>query len=79
MSSGNKIRFAVVGAGHIGKRHAEMISREDNAELVAMADVRSQEECGAESYEVPFFDSVEAMLASDLEFDVVNICTPNGL
>lgn len=79
MSLGNKIRFAVVGAGHIGKRHAEMIMREENAELVAMADIRSQEECAAEAYQVPFFDSVEAMLASDLDFDVVNICTPNGL
>jgi hypothetical protein len=25
------IRFAVVGCGHIGKRHAEMICREDGA------------------------------------------------
>ena len=41
----NKIKFAVVGAGHIGKRHAEMITREDEAELIAMVDVRSQEEC----------------------------------
>ena len=27
MLSENKIRFAVVGQGHIGKRHAEMILR----------------------------------------------------
>ncbi len=79
MSTENKIKFAVVGAGHIGKRHAEMISRESNAELVALVDVRSQEECGAEAYEVPFFSSVDEMLQSDLEIDVVNICTPNGL
>jgi UDP-N-acetyl-2-amino-2-deoxyglucuronate dehydrogenase len=29
------IKFAVIGAGHIGKRHAEMIKRHDEAELVA--------------------------------------------
>ena len=27
----NKVKFAVVGAGHIGKRHAEMIKREAEA------------------------------------------------
>lgn len=74
-----KIKFAVVGAGHIGKRHAEMISRDEEGELVAMVDIRSAEECGAAHFNVPFFDSIEALLASGIEFDVVNICTPNGL
>jgi UDP-N-acetyl-2-amino-2-deoxyglucuronate dehydrogenase len=74
-----KVKFAVVGAGHIGKRHAEMIRRENEAELVAMVDVRSMVECGAENFEVPFFNSIEELLGSGLDFDVVNICTPNGL
>jgi UDP-N-acetyl-2-amino-2-deoxyglucuronate dehydrogenase len=74
-----KIRFAVVGSGHIGKRHAEMIRREEEAELVAMVDVRSAEECGAEDFNVPFFQSIEDLIASGIEFDVVNVCTPNGL
>lgn len=75
----DKVRFAIVGAGHIGKRHAEMVRRDKEAELVAMVDVRSMEECGAQDFNVPFFQSVEALLQSGLEFDVVNICTPNGL
>jgi UDP-N-acetyl-2-amino-2-deoxyglucuronate dehydrogenase len=79
MQSSEKIKFVVVGAGHIGKRHAEMIRRESEAELVALADIRSKEECKAESFEVPFFNSIDELLKSDLEFDVVNICTPNGL
>jgi UDP-N-acetyl-2-amino-2-deoxyglucuronate dehydrogenase len=74
-----KIKFAVVGAGHIGKRHAEMILRETGGELVAMVDSRSKEECGAASIDVPFFSTMEELLSSPLEFDVVNICTPNGL
>lgn len=74
-----KIKFAVVGAGHIGKRHAEMITRDPEAELVALVDVRTKEECDATHFEVPFFNSIEELLASDLAFDVVNICTPNGL
>ncbi|MDG1333148.1 MAG: Gfo/Idh/MocA family oxidoreductase [Crocinitomicaceae bacterium] len=77
--SEKKIRFAVIGAGHIGKRHAEMIRREDEAELVALVDIRTKEECSAEHFEVPFFSSVEELLNSELEFDVVNVCTPNGL
>lgn len=74
-----KIRFAVVGAGHIGKRHAEMIRREPEAELVAMVDIRSAEECDAAVFNVPFFSTVEELLAANLNIDVVNICTPNGL
>jgi UDP-N-acetyl-2-amino-2-deoxyglucuronate dehydrogenase len=74
-----KVRFAVVGAGHIGKRHAEMISRNPESELVAMCDIRTKEDCGADSFNVPFFSSVDALLDSDLDFDVVNICSPNGL
>lgn len=77
--SEQKIRFAVIGAGHIGKRHAEMIRREEEGELVAMVDVRTKEECGADHFDVPFFSSVEDLMNSDLEFDVVNVCTPNGL
>lgn len=73
------IKFVIVGSGHIGKRHAEMIRRNPEAELIALVDVQSAETCGAAQFEVPFFNTVEALLASELVFDVVNICTPNGL
>ncbi len=79
MHKDQKIKFAVVGAGHIGKRHAEMISRDPEGELVAMVDVRSAEECDATHFNVPFFKTVEELLSSGLDFDVVNVCTPNGL
>ena len=75
----DKIRFAVVGCGHIGKRHAEMITRDAGAELVALCDIRPQEELGIEAYPVTFFSSINDLLASDFEIDVINICTPNGL
>jgi UDP-N-acetyl-2-amino-2-deoxyglucuronate dehydrogenase len=79
IGANQKVKFAVVGAGHIGKRHAEMINRENEAELVAMVDIRSKEECGAEAFDVPFFKTVEGLLESGVYLDVVNICTPNGL
>lgn len=75
-----KVKFAVVGCGHIGKRHATMVQRNEESELIALVDVRPKEECGLEDFEgVPFFNSINELLASDLSYDVVNICTPNGL
>jgi len=71
-----KIRFAIIGFGHIGKRHAEMVRRDPDAELVAVCDIVNQD---TSTFGVPFFNSAEAMFDSGLEFDVVNVCTPNGL
>ncbi|MBN2742960.1 MAG: Gfo/Idh/MocA family oxidoreductase [Marinilabiliaceae bacterium] len=73
------IKFAVVGMGHIGKRHAEMIRRHPQARLVAMCDIVPAQQAGIADADVPWFNSIEALLVSDLEVDVVNICTPNGL
>ena len=75
----NKIKFAVVGSGHIGKRHAEMIHRNHEAELIAMCDIFPKEKLGLNDFNVPFFSSVDEMLAANLEIDVIDICTPNGL
>lgn len=74
-----KVRFVVIGAGHIGKRHGVMIQRNDESELIAMVDVQPKSALNAADFEVPFFTSIEELLASDLEFDVASICTPNGL
>lgn len=74
-----KIKFAVIGCGHIGKRHAEMVTRDPGAELVALCDIRPREELGIEAYDVPFFSSLTELLQSGISIDVVNVCTPNGL
>ncbi len=74
-----KIKFAVLGCGHIGKRHAEMVMRNDEAELVGLCDVKNKSELGLENFDVPFFNSIEELLNSGLEIDVINVCTPNGL
>lgn len=74
-----KVRFAVVGCGHIGKRHAEMITRDAGAELVALCDTRPREELGIETYTVPFLQSLDELLGAGLAIDVISICTPNGL
>ena len=46
MENKKKIRFAVVGCGHIGKRHAEMVMRDNDADLTALCDIRPKEELG---------------------------------
>jgi predicted dehydrogenase len=73
-----KIKFAVVGQGHIGKRHAEMIRREPNAELVAVCDILPKENLGLAEIVEPFFSSIDELLESGIRIDVINICTPNG-
>ncbi|MBK6626352.1 MAG: Gfo/Idh/MocA family oxidoreductase [Flavobacteriales bacterium] len=81
MSSGphDKVRFAVIGCGHIGKRHAEMIQRDGEAELVALCDVRPRAELGLDGHDVPFFTDPVVMLRDVPGIDVVNVCGPNGL
>lgn len=74
------IRFAVIGCGHIGKRHAEMIQRNPESTLVALCDVRPASALQLEAHaEVPFFSTPEEMLQAVPDIDVVNVCTPNGL
>jgi UDP-N-acetyl-2-amino-2-deoxyglucuronate dehydrogenase len=75
----DKIKFAIVGYGHIGKRHAAMIMNNPDAELVAVCDNNLEELPGKENKGICFYDSLDAMLDSGPEFDVLSIATPNGL
>jgi predicted dehydrogenase len=72
------VKFAVIGAGHIGKRHAEMIKRHEEAELVAICDVKPISEVDAEKFGVPYFNDADELFNSGIDIDVVNVCTPNG-
>jgi predicted dehydrogenase len=75
----SKIKFAVAGQGHIGKRHAEMIRRNPDTELIAVCDVLPKEQTGNSTITEAYYTSVDEMLKSHPEVQVVNICTPNGL
>jgi len=72
------VRFAVVGCGHIGKRHATMITQNEECELVALCDIKPKKDLAIADFEIPFFQSITALLNADLVFDVVCICTPNA-
>ncbi|CAN5504547.1 Gfo/Idh/MocA family oxidoreductase [soil metagenome] len=74
------LRFAVIGSGHIGKRHAEMIRRNPEAELLALCDVKPASALNLKEYsDIPFFNSVDEMLNALPDIDVVSVCSPNGL
>lgn len=79
MSGSNKIRFAVIGQGHIGRRHAEMIRRNPNCELIAVCDILPNDKTENSSIKEKYYLSIQEMLAAHPEIDIVNICTPNGL
>jgi UDP-N-acetyl-2-amino-2-deoxyglucuronate dehydrogenase len=79
MVQDRKIKFVIIGCGHIGKRHAEMIMRNPESELVAMCDTATKDKLALDNFNVPFFNAVDGLLNSDIEYDVVCVCTPNGL
>lgn len=72
------LKFAVIGCGHIGKRHAEMIKRIPQAQLVALGDILPAINLNVDQFGVPLYASMAEMLLAHPEIDVVNIATPNG-
>ncbi len=79
MGTSSKIHFGVIGQGHIGKRHAEMIRRNPDCELIAVCDILPREKTGNDAAKEPYFLSASDMLAAHPELDVICVCTPNGL
>ena len=78
MTLERSINFAVIGCGHIGKRHAEMISRNSQANLVALVDIKDKNKLAIDDYEANFYQDIEEMLLKEPTIDVVSIATPNG-
>ncbi len=74
-----KIRFAIIGLGHIGQRHAQLILQNPLAELVAIIDSRAEfkDEKGFGS--VPRFSSLDEFILATITADVLCVCTPNYL
>ena len=80
MTDGTTIRkFALVGAGVIGKHHGRVMSQlADRLELVAVVDIEIEraERLAAERGGTPFASLTDALAAVDI--DVVVVCTPTG-
>ena len=72
------IHFAIVGCGHIAKKHAEAIQNAAGAELVALCDTNPQRlQEYVDQFGVKGYTDLGEMLKDDT-IQVVNICTPSG-
>ncbi len=74
----NKIRFAVVGYGNIGRKHVGIIEQHPETELVAICDKKPKEFLNLNGG-VPFYESLNSLLYEGPPFDVLSIATPNGI
>jgi UDP-N-acetyl-2-amino-2-deoxyglucuronate dehydrogenase len=75
----DKLRFAIVGCGSIGKRHIAVIDAEENAVVVAICDndeTRGREQ--ADLYHLPLYADFQTML-NEVEADIISIATPHHL
>jgi UDP-N-acetyl-2-amino-2-deoxyglucuronate dehydrogenase len=73
-----KLKIIIIGCGRIGNRHAKHIKT--YCELVAVCDViKEKADSLGKEYNTSVFYSIEKLLNSNIECDVVAICTPNGL
>src|SRR4051812_35312120 len=72
-------KVAVVGCGRISAYHLEAIAKIDGFDLAAVCDIdEARARQTGEAVGVPWFTSIEKMLAS-APVDIVSICTPSGL
>ncbi|KYD19800.1 Gfo/Idh/MocA family protein [Caldibacillus debilis] len=73
------MNFAIVGCGHIAKKHAEAIEHIEGANLVAVCDkVPQAMDEYVKKYGAKPYKNLTDMF-NDSSIDVVNICTPSGL
>jgi UDP-N-acetyl-2-amino-2-deoxyglucuronate dehydrogenase len=74
-----EIKFAIIGFGHIGKRHTTIANEYPNAKVVAVVDT-NPESPKHELFpkEAVFFNNIDDFIAAKIEADIVNIATPNG-
>ena len=74
-----KIRFALVGCGAIGARHAAVLDAEKGTTLIALCDSNAgKAEALSKTYgDLPVYTDYEKML-KEISAEVVIIATPNG-
>lgn len=72
------VRFAIIGCGKIGVRHAAHI--QPYGLLIAVCDIDLEKaNAVASQYKVPAYTDLHEMLSSEPQIEMVVVCTPNGL
>ena len=72
------IKFAIIGCGRIGNRHAEHISNLGSLVAVCDIDQKKANELG-EKYNAERYTNISDLLEKESSVDVISICSPNGL
>lgn len=72
------INFAIVGFGHIGKRHAEHIMSNAECKLVAICDIDTDVVEQLPDKDISYYPKIEDLLSATTA-EVICICTPNYL
>jgi predicted dehydrogenase len=72
------IKFAIIGCGRIAQRHAEHIA--NSGSLAAVCDIVPEKANQlAEKYGAKAYTSIDELLKTEKEVDVVAVTSPNGL
>lgn len=76
----DKMKFGVVGCGHIGQRHLEVLHNEEGAKLSAICDIDLEKLSRFQKLypDVSTYSSYNEML-EEPGLDIISICTPHGL
>lgn len=70
------LKVAIVGMGNIGNVHGRVYAAHADIEIVAVCDIiEEKSDIAAEKYGCQGFYSVQAMLASNVQIDIVSVAT----
>jgi predicted dehydrogenase len=76
----DKVKFAIVGVGSIGKRHIAVLDAEEGAEIVAICDIDAAK-CEEQS---SLYDGIKCYtdyhkMLDEVDADVINVVTPHAM
>lgn len=71
------VAIAIIGAGVIGKKHAQAISDSPNIKLAAIVDPTPSGRVLAGQFKSEYFESIDSLLSSPTRVEGAIICTPN--
>ncbi len=78
MTPQRRTRIAVIGAGLIGRRHAQIVASDPLCSLVALVDPAAEAAELARSHDVPWFADLDGMLAA-VQADGAIVATPTAM
>ena len=71
------IKIAIIGAGVIGRKHAETVTNSSRCSLVGICDINPEHRQLADELGVPFYKSVSDLLKNERPEGAI-VATPNG-